>query len=195
MNSLACRGQPLHFVKSKWRSLQQQILVGHSTGCQDIVHYLRHGSERTAINGFVLQAPVSDREAMYWFAQSSASEDRTDTLIDAIARADVMIAEGRGEELMPRDCIGCECIPTTARRFASLSGRLTTEDMFSSDLTDSELLSQLGHVQDSSVEMYVVVSDVPCFVFWFEVYLLEHILTRICYLLHATSRHGSGLLV
>jgi hypothetical protein len=48
------------------RSCQNVCLVGHSTGCQQTVHYLKHG---VAVNRgdnkvkvTVMQAPVSDRE-------------------------------------------------------------------------------------------------------------------------------------
>jgi len=37
-------------------------LVGHSTGCQISMHYLKHGLHRNLISLVVLQAPASDRE-------------------------------------------------------------------------------------------------------------------------------------
>ena len=39
------------------------LLMGHSTGCQDCVHYLKHGKHRERVGGIILQAPVSDRES------------------------------------------------------------------------------------------------------------------------------------
>jgi pimeloyl-ACP methyl ester carboxylesterase len=40
------------------------VLVGHSTGCQNAVHLLRHGASDAVdmVRGIVLQAPVSDRQ-------------------------------------------------------------------------------------------------------------------------------------
>jgi pimeloyl-ACP methyl ester carboxylesterase len=48
-----------------------------------------------------------------------------------------------GEELMPRSI---DHVPLTAYRYASLNDRLGDDDMFSNDLTDTELESRLGHV-------------------------------------------------
>ena len=39
-------------------------LIGHSTGCQDTVAYLRDGAHADRVVAAVLQAPVSDRQAM-----------------------------------------------------------------------------------------------------------------------------------
>lgn len=42
------------------------MLLGHSTGCQDVMEYLTGiGHEkRPAIDGAIIQAPASDREAI-----------------------------------------------------------------------------------------------------------------------------------
>lgn len=51
---------------------------------------------------------------------------------------------------MPRSTPGVFNTPITCERYASLSGRMTDDDMFSSDLTEGELGEKLGHL------------DVPC---------------------------------
>ena len=51
---------------------------------------------------------------------------------------------------MPRSTPGVFNTPITCERYASLSGRMTDDDMFSSDLTEGELGKILGHL------------DVPC---------------------------------
>jgi hypothetical protein len=38
--------------------------MGHSTGCQDTIQYLLTKHSDTPINGAILQAPCSDREAL-----------------------------------------------------------------------------------------------------------------------------------
>ncbi|XP_047147146.1 UPF0613 protein PB24D3.06c-like [Vigna umbellata] len=69
-------------------------LLGHSTGCQDIVHYMRtnYACSR-AVRAAIFQAPVSDREYQ-------ATLPHTASMIDLAAK---MISEGRGLELMPRE--------------------------------------------------------------------------------------------
>lgn len=107
------------------------VLVGHSTGCQDGVRYaqrFRRGAGAPPLLGVVLQAPVSDRE--YFGTLPGAAE--------ALARAEAMLTEGRGEEIACRhDDFGGA--PLTARRFHSLVGRGGDDDMFSSDLPAEQM--------------------------------------------------------
>lgn len=53
----------LSFLSAK-RGISEVVLLGSSTGCQDAVHFLKVGTRRDLIRGIVLQAPVSDREAL-----------------------------------------------------------------------------------------------------------------------------------
>ncbi|KAG2727398.1 hypothetical protein I3760_01G155900 [Carya illinoinensis] len=70
------------------------VLLGHSTGCQDIVHYMRTNAACSrAVRAAILQAPVSDREYRATLPETAAMIDLAST----------MISEGRGSELMPRD--------------------------------------------------------------------------------------------
>ncbi len=109
-------------------------LVGHSTGCQDNVVYARDGARQSKLRFLVLQAPVSDREHML-----SASEKAP--LYVAMAKA--LMAEGKGEEMLPREAMWA---PITARRFLDLATKEGADDLFSSDLTDEELRARLGHL-------------------------------------------------
>ncbi len=118
-------------------------LVGHSTGCQDIVHFLRQGRRRADIAAAVLQAPVSDREAM-------CMEFGEEAIAAANAAAREMCAKGGGINLMPRSTPGTFGAPVSAARYASLSGRMTLDDLFSSDLTAAELSQQIGHMGHAS---------------------------------------------
>jgi pimeloyl-ACP methyl ester carboxylesterase len=93
----------------------QVVIAGHSTGCQDAVHYARKHPGR--LDGVILQAPVSDRECMFMEAGTASK----------LALAEEMIAADRGEELMPRASFYA---PITARRFQSLAGRLGDDDLF-----------------------------------------------------------------
>ncbi|CAG9465134.1 unnamed protein product [Pedinophyceae sp. YPF-701] len=122
------------------------VIVGHSTGCQDAVRYVkRHRGDPEAppIAGVVLQAPVSDRETFETLPDS-------DKLVFV---ANEMLASGQGEEFIPQaqlTAIGGELFPPgtpiTARRFLDLYDRGGDDDMFSSDLTDAELRKLLGHM-------------------------------------------------
>ena len=70
------------------RQAETIAMVGHSTGCQNIVHYLRDHS----INLAVLQAPVSDRE-------HAATEDGYE---EHLKMARSLQAEGKAQEMVPR---------------------------------------------------------------------------------------------
>jgi len=119
-------------------------LVGHSTGCQDIVHFLRQGRRRADIAAAVLQAPVSDREAM-------CMEFGEEAIAAANAAAREMCAKGGGAvDMMPLWTPGTFGAPMSAARYASLSGRMTLDDLFSSDLTAAELSQQIGHMGHAS---------------------------------------------
>lgn len=46
------------------RAKARLFFIGHSTGCQDAISFASHGRNRAAVQGIVLQGPVSDREFM-----------------------------------------------------------------------------------------------------------------------------------
>jgi len=132
---------------NKERGIMEVALLGHSTGCQDVVRYLAVGKYTALVRAVILQAPVSDREALP-LTSSGPSSELEASLRTFRGIATAMIAEGRGNEVMPRaasDLLGPPHA-VTAYRFDSLTGRMTDDDMFSSDLTDSELRAKLGHV-------------------------------------------------
>ena len=133
----------LSFLLSS-RGITEVVLLGSSTGCQDAVHYLKAGKLISHVRGIVLQAPVSDREAL----EVEAGDEHIQSLHEFGELASKMISEGRGEEMMPR--AACELFGPphviSAYRFDSLSRRLGDDDMFSSDLSQDELMQRLGHV-------------------------------------------------
>ncbi|KAI9797586.1 MAG: hypothetical protein M1825_005968 [Sarcosagium campestre] len=115
------------------------VLMGHSTGCQDSVEYVT-GATRAAVDGVVLQAPVSDREAMS-FLMAKDVYDRS----NALARD--WVRRGDGEEVMPSNATdGFLTSPCCARRWLSLASpdHDGDEDFFSSDLTDAQLDKTFG---------------------------------------------------
>lgn len=86
------------------------LLIGHSTGCQDAVFYMKHGRPdlRKRVVGVVLQAPVSDREQL-------------ETLPGTEGFVKEARARGGGGELMPVEVTDA---PITAARFLSLATKV-----------------------------------------------------------------------
>ncbi|KAF4358894.1 hypothetical protein F8388_013698 [Cannabis sativa] len=124
------------------------VLLGHSTGCQDIVHYMgTNAACSRAVRAAILQAPVSDREYR-------ATLPETAGMIDL---ASSMIREGRGSELMPREAD--PTAPITAIRYHSLCSYMGDDDMFSSDLSDDQLRTRLGHMSNTPCQVIFSMAD------------------------------------
>ncbi|KAG5011219.1 hypothetical protein JHK82_019851 [Glycine max] len=123
-------------------------LLGHSTGCQDIVHYMRTNFACSrAVRAAIFQAPVSDREYQ-------ATLPHTASMIDLAAK---MISEGRGLELMPMEAD--PTAPITAYRYHSLCSYNGDDDMFSSDLSDDQLKMRLGHMSSTHCQVIFSMAD------------------------------------
>ncbi|KAF5752307.1 hypothetical protein HS088_TW01G00215 [Tripterygium wilfordii] len=138
--------QLISFLINKENS-EGVVLLGHSTGCQDIVHYMRTNAACSrAVRAAILQAPVSDREYRATLPETAA-------MIDL---ASSMIAEGRGSELMPREA---DLSPITAYRFHSLCAYMGDDDLFSSDLTDDQLRMRLGHMSNTPCQVIFSMAD------------------------------------
>ncbi|PMD48931.1 DUF1749-domain-containing protein [Hyaloscypha variabilis F] len=124
------------------------VLMGSSTGCQDIMEYLTgadHAS-RPAIDGGILQAPASDREALIL-------EMDLELYKSSCEAAQRMVDEGNGEEILPQREKGAAFpAPCTARRWLSLASpnHDGDDDYFSSDLGDERLLKTFGKLPKQS---------------------------------------------
>ncbi|GAB4843463.1 hypothetical protein Ancab_013425 [Ancistrocladus abbreviatus] len=124
------------------------VLLGHSTGCQDIVHYMQTNAACSrAVRAAILQAPVSDREYRATLPETAA-------MIDLASK---MISEGRGSNLMPREANPDS--PITAYRYHSLCAYMGDDDMFSSDLSDDQLRTRLGHMSNTPCQVIFSMSD------------------------------------
>ncbi|KAL7626396.1 hypothetical protein AAE478_003168 [Parahypoxylon ruwenzoriense] len=75
---------------------QRVVLLGHSTGSQDCMEYTSPSHELAPVEGYILQAPVSDRGA-------AAQEIGEQKLDDGLGVAKELISSGRGHERMPRE--------------------------------------------------------------------------------------------
>lgn len=115
--------------------------MGHSTGCQDVIHYLvgPGAASRPAIAGAIIQASVSDREAMV--------DMMPEVYDEAVKVAKGMVREGKGEEVVPFSVTGSFLdTPICARRWLSLASpeKDGEDDLFSSDLQDEQLQKTFG---------------------------------------------------
>ncbi|KAK3357359.1 hypothetical protein B0T25DRAFT_155665 [Lasiosphaeria hispida] len=119
------------------------VLMGHSTGCQDCMEYAdyeKYGNER--VGGLILQGPVSDREALSPVVDAAV-------LKGYVEYAAARIAEGRGDEMMPKGRLPdtFKDSPLTAYRFHSLAAVGGDDDYFSSDLPDDKVAAFWGRLQ------------------------------------------------
>ncbi|KAF4667063.1 hypothetical protein FOL47_003789 [Perkinsus chesapeaki] len=143
--------QALAFLK-KYRNVEHVVLMGHSTGCQDVVYFTKKvlqdiskSDELPTIDGCIVQAAVSDRDSVD--LEVSGSEEKTQDLEDMRDLA-MSLLETDPKQLMPAKAMQFTAnYPVTAARFASLyCRRAGPDDMFSRDLTDEELEESLGHM-------------------------------------------------
>jgi len=123
------------------RGIKKIVLLGHSTGCQDIVTYLKQGKQAQHISKAILQAPASDREYMNMLSSTAKY------LITATA----LVEAGKGSELMERSTY---FVPITAYRYHSLAGKLTDDDMFSSDFSEDILQQLFQHIKIKTLWVY-----------------------------------------
>lgn len=130
------------------------VLMGHSTGCQDTMEYLSKLSKEPdfdsllAIDGGILQAPVSDCEAFEDFYESTK-------LAEFVALASKLIEEGKPNEMLPAAALKLAIgAPVTAYRFHSLASRHGDDDYFSSYLTDEDYQKSFGVVSKPLLVLY-----------------------------------------
>ncbi|KAI1933607.1 hypothetical protein LOZ58_000438 [Ophidiomyces ophidiicola] len=134
------------------------VLMGHSTGSQDVLHYLYSldstgESKRPNVDGAILQAPVSDREH---FLQLLKDGDTTSmpTFNELVNLAKKNVASGSNNTILPLDStikVGIS-IPISSYRFLSLFSPDSPDspqddDLFSSDLTDERLNKTFGMIR------------------------------------------------
>lgn len=170
--------QCIHYIKDYKKAKfgdGKFVLMGHSTGSQDVLHYLHRPNplrstpsfdsdlqhiKRPAIDGAIMQAAVSDREAIQWCLKTgiggkSPSEiravyDKMVALAKEAARhdqtTDTILPLWMTSQIYPSNT------PISTRRFLSLvspESPLTPseDDLFSSDLSDAQLAKTFGMVQ------------------------------------------------
>ncbi|KAE8145039.1 dolichol-phosphate mannosyltransferase [Aspergillus avenaceus] len=126
------------------------VLMGHSTGSQDVLHYLSAAQEgRPALDGAIMQAPVSDREFLLERVREDNEVRGAYEQVLSLARSHppmTILPMNLTETLgWPGDT------PITAQRFLSLASpdspeRPAPDDLFSSDATEQRLRETFGVV-------------------------------------------------
>jgi hypothetical protein len=166
------------------------VVMGHSTGCQDVLQYIsapnpqdRYSeSDTTAVaqdrglssasvtrpqvDGAIIQAPVSDREAIQWVLREGNKRHSADELqkvySKAIEQAQRHTFEGYRslDTVVPLPATASLGFPSStpicSRRFLSLASPASPQDpgeddLFSSDLTDDRLRQTFGAIHGRGV--------------------------------------------
>ena len=132
------------------------VLLGHSTGSQQVMHYFIGPGSRPRVHGAIFQASISDREALTTFV--SADEYQSTC---AVAKS--YISEGRGADILPFKLTtsSFQTAPISARRWISLASpgpdHEGEDDYFSSDFDDERLhriFGQLGKTGKRIIFLY-----------------------------------------
>ncbi|KAK4944397.1 hypothetical protein LTR10_016283 [Elasticomyces elasticus] len=127
------------------------VIMGFSTGCQDVMHYLCSPGSRPRISGAIIQAPVSDREAI--LDEINTNPSAKAAYVNALSIARVTSAEKHRTTILPtnltKHLIGPA--PLTVSRFLSLvspdsPAHPAMDDYFSSDLSDQRYLDTFGRI-------------------------------------------------
>ncbi|ODQ77982.1 hypothetical protein BABINDRAFT_172464 [Babjeviella inositovora NRRL Y-12698] len=140
----------------KYFSNRKVVLMGHSTGCQDVLYYLTQQylddpnelSSRPYVAGGILQASVSDRECYVMLNGQEIWEDK-------LARARKLVEAGKGEEVLPREFpLSFFDSPISAQRWVDLMDVRGADDYFSSDLTPEDHQKTFGKVRSKLLVAY-----------------------------------------
>ena len=124
----------------------RMVLLGHSTGSQQCMHYLLSRLLPTPlprIDGVILQAGISDREALTSVLPPSEYQ-KVCTL------AQTLVDCGRGKDILPSSVTDClfPSTPISARRWLSIASPGPShegqDDFFSSDFEDQRLQRTFG---------------------------------------------------
>ncbi|PGH17792.1 hypothetical protein AJ79_00933 [Helicocarpus griseus UAMH5409] len=146
------------------------VIMGHSTGSQDVLHYLYSQTPdsevasttrpRPSVDGAIMQAPVSDREAILSTLKSGnehGSPEELQKVFDQLVAMAKKESHVEGKDvLLPLwmlEKIGLSDTAITATRFLSLAspdspGAPREDDLFSSDVTDPRLQETFGMISN-----------------------------------------------
>ncbi|KAJ5990840.1 hypothetical protein N7499_011390 [Penicillium canescens] len=152
------------------------VIMGHSTGSQDVMHYINCPNPRPAhpvfdrdwepivraqVDGAIMQAPVSDREGILWVVKCGTERDSPVKMREIYDKA---VADARRATYEDHDLVDTlvplvvtsrigypPSAPVSSRRFLSLASPDSPEnpsedDLFSSDLSDEQFRGTFGMI-------------------------------------------------
>ncbi|EUC46257.1 hypothetical protein COCMIDRAFT_93280 [Bipolaris oryzae ATCC 44560] len=137
------------YLKGESVRKEKVVVMGSSTGCQAIMTYANTLPVPPPVDGYIMQAPTSDRET----ASLLMPPEFLDT---SLQYAQDLIAKGKEMEIMPLDLIPpIFSSPISAYRWHSLVSVGGDDDFFSFDLPASAIESSFGRLDKP---MLIVVS-------------------------------------
>lgn len=171
------------YKQAKFGGGGKVVLMGHSTGSQDVLHYLYRSNPHTSLSAFdkdlqhikrpvidgaIMQAPVSDREAIHWVLEKGIGGRDPKDCRAAYEKLIVIAREAVKDDrpydtLLPLDIttqLGYPAgHPVSCRRFLSLvspdsPNTPQEDDLFSSDISDEQLKSTFGMIHERALLRY-----------------------------------------
>ena len=156
------------------------VLMGHSTGSQCVLHYLHKPNPhigiprfdpelehvtRPALDGAIMQAPVSDREAIFWVLEEGMGDKSPKEIRPLYEKAEALAKEALlrdqdADTMLPLWLTGQigypSNTPISCRRFLSLVSPDSPkspgeDDLFSSDITDEQLRKTFGAINQQGL--------------------------------------------
>ncbi|KAK5629619.1 hypothetical protein RRF57_005334 [Xylaria bambusicola] len=129
---------------------QRVVLMGHSTGCQDCMEYTAPPHNAPSVDGYILQAPVCDRDAI-------GLEMGMDKLDETIKTAKQLIDAGRGHDRMSLTQLPefMRDTPISASRWYSLVAQDGDDNYFSPNLKDENRIDKPILILHSSNDEFV----------------------------------------
>ena len=163
------------YKTAKYGSNNKLIIMGHSTGSQCVLHYLYRPNPHTftapfdpdlvhihrpELDGAIMQAPVSDREAIQLVLRDGFGGKPPNQIQESWAKAEAFARDVVAHKDQSIDTIIplhltspiYSNVPISCRRFLSLASpdspdKPGADDLFSSDLSESQLSITFGMIR------------------------------------------------
>lgn len=137
-------------------------LLGHSTGCQDIMHYLTQENELTTVadrpklDGAIIQASVSDRQA--FFTMKGNTREFWEESLTAVSKLLAEDYNGNKDKLVPAHYNSHFFdTPISNYRWHSLLAVRGEDDYFSSDLNADDFSKTFGEIVSKATTRQLLV--------------------------------------